>query len=391
MMHMANDCPNRQFCCKYCSHEDIYIRVIEHWSVCKKYPVECPNKHLGCQWGGERADLKRHLKEYSVEGECQFVRVACPYSKKNLIRFRTCNELLLRHQVEEHKANACPDRPFTCQFCDHQATYIKVISQHWPACKKYPLECPNQSGENGIEQQNIPQHLNVSCPLQVIKCEFSYAGCEVECRRQHMQTHLDENMKVHLTAVFQYVQHKTISNDEYYRRQMDTVTLVLNLVKHKPSAPVFVPPPDMVLASFEKHKRQGDHCYGSPFYSHIGRYKMCLRVDANGLGSGKDTHISVYVCLMQGEQDDRLKWPFRGDIMIQLLNQKKDEGHCENTLHFDDKADDEVAGRVMGREHATGWGTSNFKAQNELNTEDKEYLKNDCLKFRVSKIIVKSM
>ena len=85
---------------------------------------------------------------------------------------------------------------------------------------------------------------------------------------------------------------------------------------------------------------------------------MCLRVEANGYGSGKATHVSVFVCLMRGEYDDQLKWPFRGDITIQLLNQSRDEGHWEKTFAFDVSASggDENAGRVVGRERARGYG-----------------------------------
>ena len=41
--------------------------------------VHCPNKSLGCEWVGELGNLDRHLSQNSVEGECQFVTVACPY------------------------------------------------------------------------------------------------------------------------------------------------------------------------------------------------------------------------------------------------------------------------------------------------------------------------
>ena len=46
---------------------------------------------------------------------------------------------------------------------------------------------------------------------------------------------------------------------------------------------------------------------------------MCLRVDANGNKDGAGTHVSVSVNLMRGEHDDKLTWPFRGDITIKLV------------------------------------------------------------------------
>ena len=81
-----------------------------------------------------------------------------------------------------------------------------------------------------------------------------------------------------------------------------------------------------------------------------------------------------------------------GAITIQLLNQSRDDRHWEETVPFDDRAGDGVAGRVVGRKRATtSWGQDKFIARSKLNTENKDYLKNDCLKFRISKFVVKSI
>ena len=36
---------------------------------------------------------------------------------------------------------------------------------------------------------------------------------------------------------------------------------------------------------------------------------MCLSVDAYGSWDGEGSRVSVYVYLMQGDNDDNLKWP----------------------------------------------------------------------------------
>ena len=35
--------------------------------------------------------------------------------------------------------------------------------------------------------------------------------------------------------------------------------------------------------------------------------------------------MSVFVSVMRGEYDDRLKWPFTGEVTIRLLNVKSDK------------------------------------------------------------------
>ena len=120
---------------------------------------------------------------------------------------------------------------------------------------------------------------------------------------------------------------------------------------------------------------------------------MCLRVDANGNKDGAGTHVSVSVNLMRGEHDDKLTWPFLGDITIQLVDQNSDQDHLEYTVEFDDDtaaADEGVSGRVTVGERADyGWGLHKFISHTELEST-KQYLKNDCMKFGVNKAVVHS-
>ena len=123
---------------------------------------------------------------------------------------------------------------------------------------------------------------------------------------------------------------------------------------------------------------------------------MCLRVDANGAGDGAGTHVSVYVYLMRGEHDDKLTWPFRGDITIQLVNQNRDQDHAEKILKFtkEDAADGEAPSRVTSEERAwIALGYRMFISHTKLESTvgTKQYLKNDCIKFRVNKVVVHSI
>ena len=45
-------------------------------------------------------------------------------------------------------------------------------------------------------------------------------------------------------------------------------------------------------------------------------------------------HVSCYVCLMTGENDDTLEWPFQGKLTMELLNQLEDENHKQYTMPF---------------------------------------------------------
>ena len=82
--------------------------------------------------GTELGELERHLKLGSVEGQCRFVDVQCPLE---------CGKNIQRRHLEDHKATKCHKRPFTCKHCDYEATYEKVVNDHWPKCQRYPEVC----------------------------------------------------------------------------------------------------------------------------------------------------------------------------------------------------------------------------------------------------------
>ena len=41
----------------------------------------------------------------------------------------------------------------------------------------------------------------------------------------------------------------------------------------------------------EQKKKENTSWYGPSFYTHPWGYRMCVRIDANGWGDGKNTHI----------------------------------------------------------------------------------------------------
>ena len=116
---------------------------------------------------------------------------------------------------------------------------------------------------------------------------------------------------------------------------------------------------------------------------------MCLNVDANGSSKAKGTHVSVSARLMKGEFDDDLKWPFRGHVTVAMLNQLEDNNHATETIRFTKTTNIEVIGRVTDGERApTGWGYPTFIAHADLNynpAKNCQYLKYDCLQFRIIK------
>ena len=88
------------------------------------------------------------------------------------------------------------------------------------------------------------------------------------------------------------------------------------------------------LTRYSEYKKTDSEWDSIPFYSRDKGYKLQLRVYANGRGSGKGTHLSLYVFLLKGEYDDQLQWPFNANITVQLLNWSGDNSHEEKTIPY---------------------------------------------------------
>ena len=149
------------------------------------------------------------------------------------------------------------------------------------------------------------------------------------------------------------------------------------------------PPTIIIMPQFSQHKKDVDRWYSQPFYSWPGGYKLCLCVTANGRGSGKGTHISVFVYLMKGENDHLLHWPFEYDVTYGILNWKMDENHVVKTIDFM-TAPVEWKQRITSQERAEGGrGLFQFLPHSSLSNaavKDTQYLHNDCLCLQVLKV-----
>ena len=81
-----------------------------------------------------------------------------------------------------------------------------------------------------------------------------------------------------------------------------------------------------------------------------------------------------------------MKWPFRGDITVQLLNQMVG-GHYAKAIDVTDNAADAFCKRVvLGERSPDGWGFLDFICHTHLQPL---YLKDDCLNLCIKEVKLK--
>ena len=149
---------------------------------------------------------------------------------------------------------------------------------------------------------------------------------------------------------------KTINNDETLKNNEFMIFKTTNFKEWKATKLAFV----------------------TSFYTSSCGYHMQISVVANGYGDGKGTHVSVYIKLLQGRNDNQLYWPFLGTVTYELLNQLTDDNHHKmvDTLTI-----------LHGMKVGSFSGYGKFFSHSSLGhnpATNIQYLLNDALYFRVS-------
>ena len=255
--------------------------------------------------------------------------IDCPCGQK------MCRECVERIKKEGKPCPLCNKTDFTFIRDYGLERYLKSC-EVWCSKKKDGCEWRGKLGE--FEQQ-----LKDDCPLTKVSCPLHYAGCEVELPRKDMPEHMKDTV-THL-ALLASVTLSLMKENQVKRKEV----AVLKEEMQQLGLSLRGFPIDFRV----KYESEGEEDYLPSFYTHPHGYRMFLGVDPKGFGGGKGTHGSVFTRLMKGPFDDHLKWPFRGEITIQIVNQDGDRHHVERTIPYNDETPDECPGRVTGSKHET--------------------------------------
>ena len=309
------------------------------------------------------------------------LRVMCPFTANG------CKWVGNLGDVSDHEAARCEFLPKPCPYCEFTTTQKEKLLKHLTTCDSHTFRCPNVCGA-APSRRDLNQHLKV-CPEQLVRCKFSIRGCDAVLPRKAMEHHVATSAE-HSTEFFlQHVVKLTVLVSQLCAKSgvsdpLEQKTWLTNKVLRQE------PPWVVKMMGFQEKKERNIEWFSDFVFSHFGGYKMCLRVDANGGNEGKGTYVSVYACLMRGDNDDNLKWPFKGTIKVSLLNQLEDGQHLRRQLWSPD-ADipEDARGRVtVGERAVVAWGFPGFIALGDLaykgdRKKNCQYLKDDILFFRV--------
>ncbi len=351
-------------------------------------PVQTSCGHLFCEKcvrGVTRCHACREqftsVPDHFNNRRVRSLRVKCPFTANG------CKWVGDLGDVGDHEAVRCKFQANSCQYCGFTTVQKEIFRNHLKLCDSHTFLCPNGCGA-APSRRGLDQHLE-ECPEQLVRCRFSMLGCDAVLPRKTMESHVATSAEHSTEFLLQHMMKLTDLVSQLCAKSgvwnpIEQKTWLMNKVLQKEPVPPWV----IRMEGFQKKKEENEEWFSDPVYSHFGGYKMCLKVYANGDGLMKGTHVSVYIYLMQGDNDDNLKWPFKGTIKVSLLNQLKDgQHHTKEPWSLTDNVPEGTKRRVTGVERAVhGWGYNGFIRQQDLmycRGRNCQYLKDDTLFFRV--------
>ena len=131
-----------------------------------------------------------------------------------------------------------------------------------------------------------------------------------------------------------------------------------------------------VLTFTQYSKRKCSNCIveSDPFYT---RYKFKLWISYY-ISHHNDIGADLY--LMEGEYDDQLNWPVEVKVQLELLNQNGDHHHVVRTENMKWNKDRRGTYNIID-------GSLMKYPDLEKSSDGVQYMMNDCLKFRLPRII----
>ncbi len=190
--HFCKNClqKSRDLCngtqCPHCRRSNFHhFRYLPFKREIDSLKVYCPRKSRGCSVQPDYAGKNEH------EETCEYVNVYCT---------NECGEMLFRKDLESHTENYCQRRECTCESCGKVGEYKEIVTfKHFSTCPDVIIKCTN-SCRVQFKRKDSESH-NSICPEVMVACDFAEAGCQATPKRKDLESHMDTNMKQHLSQL----------------------------------------------------------------------------------------------------------------------------------------------------------------------------------------------
>ena len=353
--HLANHCPNRDYTCPHCSFKATFREVSEHFEVCRYYPLVCPNR---CGASFERDVLEDHMKM------CGLQKLQCEFS------YAGCGAEFIR---------------------DHQKEHMEQNIQKHLALVAAATRRISRTFEQNLQQQQQAFEQKLQEQQREFDQKFEEKDRQMTKMLEQTKKALEEQKKVFDKKLGEqredFHKQQRMLEEKLEEKDQQIKTLEEQHGSHINSLrmEVGIPPFEFTLFDYKEKKERKDTVYSPPWYTHPGGYKLQIKLWPMGLADASDTHLTLCFYLLKGQNDSMIKFPARFTITLELLNQHRDQDHYTKKL----------TSSAIGKEKITSGAPiiADFKFIPNVNLTWNEhmqtqFLKHNCLIFRISNIVV---
>ncbi|CAI4230441.1 unnamed protein product [Auanema sp. JU1783] len=280
--------------------------------------VICTYNDNGCEWKGTLKQLETHVKS------CSFREELCS----------NCRRKIPKLLFKEH-SKKCTTTVQKCEFCG-SSYRSSDIDRHLRICTKVIMSCPFNCGLQNKTREEIEQHKKV-CQNADNICPFSDFGCNFDGDKEAVQNHLVEEPIKHLMLLCD----ETGLVKEGYAYLLDKLVNILDQAKHLEERSYFCEAlygPQLIWRIDDVNNKMNEAksgarpvIYSPPFMSGRYGYKLMASACLYGDGPSRAKSMSLYMCILKGEYDGILAWPFSMTIKVTIMDQNDD---YENRVHF---------------------------------------------------------
>ena len=265
-----------------------------------------------------------------------------------------------------------------CQLCDGMLSQPRETSCGHAFCcscieiysvqRSGVVSCPISGCEEvlpAVSKLKVGSILSKLVKKQILCCPFQTQGCTWTGPCEEISSHVASCFKPQPTWEMVQVLASQLSKLANENKQLLTTVQNLDNQIREVANPAFY----WKIHHVSKAIRGKSELFSPTFMTGKCGYQACLHIYMGGNSIGRDTHVSLYLQLQLGTNNDILPWPVKCDFSISLLNFAKDEQHYtqSGTTEFDGTG--------------KGVGYPKFIASRELlrNEPNKKYVENDCL------------
>ena len=257
-----------------------------HLGECQEFLVDCPN---GCEAAGgtgirqgKRGDVPLHL------AECPLQIVRCPYWDYG------CGEEMERRQIDRHEKES-------------MHTHFKLAME---GMKRNETESTEQINSLKIQITELTNELRKLSENNVLRLTQTLTECnKLKSQLQEQDSNsLAANNRIH------YLERLTADKD------LEILSVKQDFNELKKTIPTSTGRLEWKIKRVKRRIETKQTSYSDPF--NVGLYKCqgCIVWD-----SKNSSKLGCFICIMKGEYDDKLKWPFIFRYKFFLINQNRNE------------------------------------------------------------------